>query len=165
MSILFILAIVLVVVGFIGTVLPALPGATLIFGGLALAAYADNFAKVGWVTLTVLAVLAALSFTVDFLATMFGAKRVGASKLAIIGAAVGTLGGLALGVVGVLIGPFVGAVAGELLHQRKHPRESIAHASKVGIGAWLGFLFGTVAKLIIASVMIGIFAAVYASNS
>jgi uncharacterized protein len=161
MSGLLILAIVLMVVGVVGTVLPGLPGVTLVLGGFLLAAYDTQFTKVGWGTLAILGVLTMLTFAVEFFATMLGAKRVGASKLAMIGAGLGTFGGLLLFPIGLLIGPFVGAVAGELLHQRKHPKESIGHASKVGIGAWVGLLLGTVAKLAIVGLMIGIFLFAY----
>jgi uncharacterized protein len=161
LSALLIGAIVLVAIGLAGTVLPALPGSTFVFAGLALAAYDQQFTRVGYVTLGLLAALTLLTFAVDFFATVLGAKKVGASKLAMIGAALGTLGGLMMGIVGVLIGPFVGAVVGELLHQRKNPKDSIAHASKVGLGAWVGLLVGTVAKLIIVGLMIGIFLIVY----
>ncbi len=88
------LAILLVIFGLAGTVLPALPGVPLIFGGLLLIAYQDGFNKVGVVTLVILGILAALAFAIDYLAAIFGAKRVGASKLAIIGATVGTIVGL-----------------------------------------------------------------------
>ena len=165
MSGLIILAIVLVVVGLIGVVLPGLPGITLVLAGFMVAAYDTQFTKVGWGTLAILGVLTMLTFAGEFFATMLGAKRVGASKLAMLGAGLGTFGGLLLFPIGLLIGPFVGAVAGELLHQRKNqqrsPRESIGHASKVGLGAWVGLLLGTVAKLAIVGLMIGIFLFAY----
>ncbi len=165
MSGLLILAVVLIVVGLVGIVLPGLPGITLVLGGFILAAYDTQFTKVGWGTLAILGVLTMLTFAVEFFATMLGAKRVGASKLAMIGAGLGTFGGLLLFPIGLLIGPFVGAVAGELLHQRKNPRESIGHATghatKVGIGAWVGLMLGTVAKLAIVGLMLGIFLFAY----
>ncbi len=161
MSGLLILAIVLMVVGVIGTIMPGLPGVTLVLAGFLLAAYESQFSKVGWGTLAILGVLTMLTFAVEFFATMLGAKRVGASKLAMIGAGLGTFGGLLLFPIGLLIGPFVGAVAGELIHQRKNPKQSIGHASKVGLGAWVGLLLGTVAKLAIVALMIGIFLFAY----
>ncbi len=158
-------AALMVVIGCIGTVIPGLPGTTLVLGGLIVGAYADGFTRVGWGTLAVLGVLTVVSFGVEFLATMMGARSVGASKLALVGAALGTLGGLALGIVGVLIGPFIGAVAGELLHRKmrlqQNPREAIGVASKVGVGAWIGLMVGTVAKLVIVGLMIGLFLVMY----
>lgn len=149
----YILAAVLVVVGMVGTVMPALPGLPLVFGGMALAAWVSGFEKVGWVTLTVLGLLTALSVVVDFAATAMGAKRVGASKLAILGSVIGTFAGLFFGLIGVFVGPFVGALAGEWVHTRQLDR-----ATKVGVGTWVGIVVGTVFKLGLAFAMVGVFA-------
>ncbi len=92
-----VLAIALIVVGVIGTFLPVLPGALLVVGGMLLAAWIDDFQRVGWITLVILGALTALVFVVDFVAGVMGAKRVGASKLAIIGAAIGTVVGMFAG--------------------------------------------------------------------
>jgi uncharacterized protein len=155
-TLLMILAVVLVLVGIAGTFLPVLPGIPVVFGGLLLAAYADGFAKVGWITLVVLGLLAAIAMAVDFLAAMFGAKRVGASREAMVGAAIGTVGGLAFGFVGLLLGPFVGAAAGELLARR-----DINQAGKVGVGTWLGLVLGAALKVAIAFTMVAIFVTAY----
>ena len=149
---LLVLAIILVVVGLAGTVLPALPGVPLIFGGLLLIAYLDNFSKVGVVTLVILGVLAVIAFAVDYVAAMMGAKRAGASRLAVIGATLGTIGGLFLGFVGIIIGPFAGAAVGEFI-----ARKDALQAGKVGFATWLGIVIGTAAKLGIAFLMIGLF--------
>jgi uncharacterized protein len=151
-----ILAVVLVIVGLAGTVLPALPGVPLIFGGLLLIAYQDGFNKVGVITLVILGILAAIAFAVDYIAAIFGAKRVGASKLAIIGATVGTIAGIFLGVVGLIFGPFVGAAVGEFI-----ARQNLIQAGKVGLATWLGIVIGVAAKLGIAFLMLGIFVAKY----
>jgi hypothetical protein len=153
---LWVLVVVLVVVGIAGTVLPALPGVPLVFVGLLLAAWIDGFAKVGWLPLVVLGLLTALSFVVDFAATALGAKRVGATKLAIAGAFVGTVIGIFLSLPGLILGPFVGAVAGELISNR-----DLSRAGKVGLGTWIGMVFGTAAKLALAFSMLGIFAAAW----
>ncbi|HJX30011.1 MAG TPA: DUF456 domain-containing protein, partial [Thermoanaerobaculia bacterium] len=130
---LWVLAVLLVLVGIAGTILPALPGAPLVGIGLVLAAWADRFEKVGWFPLVVIGVLTILTLVVDFLATMMGAKRVGASGLALFGAALGTVAGLFFGLPGVILGPFVGAVLGEYLARRNHEQ-----AVKVGVGTWIG---------------------------
>jgi len=150
------LAAILVVVGIAGTILPALPGAPLVFVGLLLAAWAEGFQKVGWFTLTLLAILTLASLAVDFLATSLGAKRVGASWQAMLGAALGTVVGLFFSLPGLLLGPFLGAVAGEYLARRDW-----LQARKVGVGTWLGLLFGTAAKLALAFTMLGIFTTAY----
>jgi uncharacterized protein YqgC (DUF456 family) len=146
------LAVILVLIGIAGLVLPAVPGAPLIFAGLLLAAWADHFAYVGWPTLVVLGILAALTYVVDFAATAFGAKRFGASRRAIIGALIGALVGIFLGFVGVLVGPFVGAVIGELSAQR-----DLKAATRAGVGATIGLAVGIAAKMALAFSMVGIF--------
>jgi uncharacterized protein YqgC (DUF456 family) len=152
-SLWYVLAAVLVVVGVVGTVLPILPGVPIVFGGLLLAAWADRFAHVGTFTLVVLGVLTALALIVDFVAGVLGAKRVGASRYAVIGALLGTLVGIFFGLPGLLLGPFAGALLGELV-----AGGSLRKATGVGVGAWLGFLVGTVAKLGICFAMLGLFA-------
>ncbi|MGO1071741.1 DUF456 domain-containing protein [Lysobacter sp. CA199] len=149
----YILAGVLVVVGIVGTVLPALPGLPLVFAGMVLASWVSDFQKVGWLMLVVLGLLTVLSMGVDFAATAMGAKRVGASKLAIIGSIIGTFAGLAFGLIGVFIGPFLGALIGELIHTRQ-----LDQATKVGVGTWVGIVVGTVLKLGLAFAMLGLFA-------
>jgi uncharacterized protein YqgC (DUF456 family) len=153
---LWVLAGVLMLVGLAGTLLPVLPGIPLMMIGMLIAAWADDFTRIGWVTLVVLGVLMALSFVIEVVAAALGAKHVGASRQAIIGAALGTVLGFSLGFVGLVLGPFVGAVIGELLARRDGPA-----ALKVGIGAWLGFVLGTVAKLALAFTMLGVFVAAW----
>src|SRR5436189_19155 len=96
------LAFALIVTGLVGLVLPAIPGALLVFAGLLLAAWAEDFTYVGTWTIVALAVLTLLSYGVDFWATMFGAKKFGASKGAILGAVIGSMVGIFLGFPGVL---------------------------------------------------------------
>ena len=149
---LFVLAVVLVIVGLVGTVLPALPGAMLIVAGLVVAAWADGFARVGVWTLVVIGAIGAASYLVDFAAAALGAKKFGASPRAMIGAGLGTLAGLFLGPVGIIFGPFVGAIIGELTVHR-----DIAKVGKAGLAAWIGFLLGMAVKVGIAFLMIAIF--------
>lgn len=149
----YLLAGVLILIGIVGTVLPALPGLPLVFAGMLLAAWAGNFEQVGVAVVVILALLTALSVAVDFFATLLGAKRVGASRLALIGSIVGTVVGLLFGVIGLFAGPFVGALVGELIHGRQ-----IGRAARVGMGTWLGILAGTVLKVGLAFAMLGLFA-------
>ena len=148
----FILAALLIITGIAGAVLPALPGVPLVFAGMLLAAWADQFQHVGAITLTILGLLSAIALLVDFVAGLLGAKRVGASPRALWGAALGTIVGLFFGLPGLLLGPFVGAVAGELSAGSR-----VDHATRVGIGTWLGLLFGTLAKLALCFTMVGVF--------
>jgi len=151
---LWLLATVLVLAGLLGLLLPVLPGAPLVFAGLLVAAWAEDFAYVGTPTLTLLAVLALLTYAVDFAATALGAKRFGASKRAVIGAAVGALVGLFFGLPGILLGPFIGAMIGELTAQR-----GLGDAGRAGLGATIGLVLGVAGKLAIAFSMLGLFAA------
>lgn len=151
-----VLATVMVLAGLAGAVLPALPGVPLVFGGLVVAAWIDDFQRVGWITLTFLGFLTLASFAIDFAATAMGAKRVGASKLAIVGAALGALGGLFLGIPGLILGPFIGAVAGEMLSHGEWRK-----ATQAGLATWMGLLFGTLAKLALVFAMLGIFLFAY----
>jgi len=150
------LAAILVLAGIAGTVVPAIPGAPLVFLGLVCAAWADGFQKVGWVTLSILAVLMVLTFVVDFLASRWGAKRVGASWLALLGTFLGTIVGLFFSIPGLILDPFLGAVAGEWLSVR-----NLRQAGKVGVGTWLGMILGIGAKLALVFAMVGIFSFVY----
>ena len=152
----FALAGILVVIGLAGTVLPIIPGTLLVFAGLFLAAWAEQFAKVGWIPLTIIGALGLGSFVADFVSSLLGAKRVGASPQALVGAAVGGLVGLFFSIPGMILGPFFGAVGGELI-----ARGGLAQASKVGLGTWVGLLLGAVLKVVIAFLMIGTFAAAY----
>lgn len=147
-----ILGAVLVVLGLAGTILPALPGAVLVLAGLFFWAWAEQFVEVSWGTMIALSVIAALTYAVDFLATALGSKRAGASQYAFWGAALGSLVGIFFGLPGLLLGPFVGAVAGELL---KNP--NLYMAGRAGVGAWVGLLLGTAAKLMLVFLMIGWF--------
>ena len=154
--VLWMLAVVLVIVGLVGIVLPALPGTILILAGLVLAAWADDFARVGPGMLVLIGVIGVASYGVDFVAAAVGAKHIGASKRAMVGAGLGTLAGLFFGIVGVIVGPLVGAVIGELTQHRDWKR-----AGRAGLAAWIGFAIGTAVKVAMAFAMVGLFAAAY----
>ncbi len=153
---LWILAGALVLIGLAGTILPALPGVPFVFGGLLVAAWLGDFQRIGWPTLTILAVLTAMAITVDLLASMLGARKVGASKLALVGATIGSIAGIFFGVVGIFIFPFIGAIIGELIARRE-----LGQAAKAGLATWLGLLFGALAKLALALTMLGVFVIAY----
>ena len=147
-----VLAVLLVVIGMVGIVLPALPGTLLIFAGLLLAAWADGFMRVGAGTIVLLGILTVGSYFVDVAAMALGMKRLGTTKRAMAGAALGSIAGLFFGLPGLIIGPFAGAVVGELTAHR-----DLGRAGRAGIAAWLGFLIGTVVKVGLAFAMVGIF--------
>ena len=151
---LWLLAVALIVVGVVGTVLPAIPGATLVFAGIAEAAWIGDFARIPVWIVVVAGVLAALTWVIDFAAASVGAKRVGASPWAIAGAALGTIAGVFTGLVGLLFLPLAGAAIGEFLAER-----DLLRAGKVGLATWLGIVIGTALKVAIVFAMLGMFAA------
>ena len=153
-TLLWILSVALILVGLAGTVLPVLPGTVLVWGGIVLGAWIDDFTRVGMTTVVVISVLAVLAWGLDYVAGLMGAQKAGASKLALLGAAVGTVLGLFMGLVGVFFMPLVGAAVGEYLARRDQTR-----AVKVGVATWIGIMLGLIAKVVLAFIMVGIFIA------
>lgn len=153
-TLLWILCAALIVAGLAGTVLPVLPGTVLVWGGIVLGAWIDDFQRVGTTTLVVVTVLAALAWVLDYVAGLLGARKAGASRQALLGAAIGTVVGLFMGVVGVLFMPLVGAALGEYLAQKDQHR-----AVRVGVATWLGIMVGLLAKVVLAFIMVGLFVA------
>jgi uncharacterized protein YqgC (DUF456 family) len=146
------LAIALIVAGLAGTVLPVVPGTLLVLAGIVVGAWIDDFTRVGWGTLGVVVALAIIAWVLDYVAGLLGAKKAGASGLALVGAAIGTVAGLFMGFVGVLFMPLVGAAIGEFIARRDQLR-----ALHVGVATWLGILAGLLAKVVLAFMMIGVF--------
>lgn len=153
---LWVLAFALILVGLIGTLLPVMPGALLVFLGMFAGAWADDFSRVGWAALGVLAILTVLFYVLDFLAGAYGARRLGASRWGVVGAVLGAVVGMFFGFVGVVVGPFVGAVVGELLARR-----GLLEASRAGAGAWIGLVLSVAARLALIFAMLGIFVVAY----
>ncbi|MFN7570536.1 MAG: DUF456 domain-containing protein [Betaproteobacteria bacterium] len=153
-ALLWVLAVAMMLVGVAGTVLPALPGVLLVLAGIVLAAWIDEFQKIGPVALGLCTLMALAGVALDYVASTVAAQRAGASKYGLIGAALGTVAGIFAGLVGVFVLPLVGAAIGEFIAHRDALR-----AGRVGIATWLGLLAGTVAKLAIVFSMIGVFAA------
>lgn len=150
---LYLLAALLMLGGLAGTVLPMLPGIPMIFGGIWLAAAVDGYRHLGTGWLLAIGALGVLGVAVDFVAGTLGAKRVGASARALWGATIGTVLGMFLGIPGLILGPFVGALLGEL-----SAGTSVLRSAHVGAGTWIGLLAGTLVKLVISFLMLGLFA-------
>jgi len=148
------LVVVLMAAGVAGTILPVLPGAVLVFAGAVLGGWIDDFSRVSWATLTVLAVLTVLSIVVDYVSASLGAKRLGASPQAITGAAMGTALGVFTGLWGLLFMPLAGAALGEYLALR-----NLGQAGRIGLATGIGMIVGIAVKLALAFSMIGIFVA------
>ena len=145
------LAGLIVIAGLAGTVIPALPGVPLVFAGLFVGAWIGNFETIGWITVGVLAFLALVAWVVDFVAGALGARYLGASSRAFWGATFGAIVGIFFGLPGIVLGPFIGAVLGEL-----SGGSGLLQSGRSGLGAWLGMVVATAAKLAIAFLMIGI---------
>ena len=163
-------ALLLIVVGIAGTVLPALPGTVLVLAGIVWGAWLDAFTRVPVWAVVVCSVLAVLAWATDYVAAVMGAKRVRASGWAIAGAAAGTVAGIFTGFIGLLFMPLVGAMAGEWWALRGRAGTlSLAgdHAADgkralaVGFATWLGIMIGTAVKLALVFLMVGIFAFTY----
>jgi uncharacterized protein len=138
--------------GVAGTVLPAVPGTAFVLAGIVLGAWIDDFERVSAWTVGVVAVLAVLSWVLDYVAGLLGARGVGASRRALVGAVLGTVAGLFMGILGIVFMPLVGAAVGEYLARRDELR-----AVKVGFATWMGIMVGLLAKVVLAFVMIGVF--------
>lgn len=149
---LWILAVAMIVVGVAGTVLPALPGVAFVFAGMLLAAWIDDFARIPGYVVAILGVLTAIAMAVDFAAGFLGAKKAGASRLSIAGAAIGSVAGIFTGFVGLLFLPLAGAAIGEYLAQR-----DVKRAGRVGLATWVGMIVGTAVKVAVVFTMLGVF--------
>jgi len=147
---LYLLGVLALLAGLAGVVVPVLPGAAALWAGAWLIAWAGDFQLVGAPTLAVTGVLALLIVAADWAATALGAKAFGASRWAVIGATLGLLVGLFLGPVGIVLGPVIGAVVLELW---KDP--DLEKALRAGVGTLVGFLIGSVAKVVLAFLLVG----------
>lgn len=142
----------MIVAGLAGTILPLLPSTPLMFAGMLLLAWHENFLRLGWLSLSLLFALMLISSALDYLAGAMGAKRVGASQYAIWGALIGSVLGLVGGIPGLILGPFLGAAAGEL-----YARQDLIQAGKVGLASGIGMLLGAIAKVGLALAMLSVF--------
>jgi len=124
----------------------------MIFGGVWLVAAVDNYRHIGLWWLLLIGGLGTAGVIIEFIASTLGAKRVGASRLALWGASLGTLVGMFFSIPGLLLGPFIGALLGELASGT-----SVLRSAHVGVGTWIGLLFGTLLKLVISLMMVGLF--------
>ena len=146
-------AIVLMAIGLIGSVVPVMPGTTIILGAAVIhrmALGADR--SLGWTAIVCLVLLTLVSYAIDAAAGYVGARKFGASKWGLIGATIGALLGLFFGLLGLFVGPIIGAIAGEIIAGKQ-----MVKAGRAGWGTFVGALAGTIAKLFIGLIMIVIF--------
>lgn len=134
---------VLLLVGFLGTFVPVLPGAPLAWFGL-LAAFFSEYNDISVLCLIITAVIAVVVSVADNIFPVTMTKRFGGSKYAATGATVGLVVGFFTGPWGIILGPFFGALIGELIN-KKGRSEGVF---KSALGAFMGFLLGTGLKMI-----------------
>lgn len=138
--------------GLIGSIIPIIPGTTLVFGAALIHKLCFQEEGVRMWVLFVLGGITAFSFFVDNLASMIGARKFGASWRGVTGAMVGAIVGLFFSLPGILLGPFIGAVTFELAGQR-----TLRECGHAGLGAFIGLLAGTLGKMACCIVMMGLF--------
>ncbi|MGI9114151.1 MAG: DUF456 domain-containing protein [Chthoniobacterales bacterium] len=154
MAVLFwIIAVVLMAIGLIGTVVPVLPGTTIILGAAVIHRLALGASRsLGISALAGLLALTVISYALDAAAGYLGAKRFGATRWGVAGGVIGGIAGLFFGIPGLFLGPVLGAIAGELVSGKK-----LVKAGRAGWGTILGLLAGAVAKIVIGLAMVAIF--------
>jgi uncharacterized protein YqgC (DUF456 family) len=156
------LMLALLVMG-LGAVISAvfgLPGTLLVFGTALLhRLYFGDAGPSTWI-LVLMAGLVVVSVAIDFLGSMIGARKLGATWRGVCGAVVGGLVGLFFSLAGLVLGPFIGAFLFEWIGGR-----SSKEAARAGLGAMLGLVIGALGKLACSLLMIFLFAASVLLNS
>jgi len=142
---------ILLLAGLAGLLLPAIPASLLLFTGVGLLAWAGDFQRIGGGTLVATGVLALAILAVDGLASLLGARVFGASTWALWGATLGALVGLLFGLPGLILGPLVGAVAFEYWKDPNWEK-----AASAGVGVLVGFLLGSVLKVALGLLLVGL---------
>lgn len=140
---LLIIAALCIIIGFIGSILPVLPGPVISWVGLFLLNFTD-YASISNTLLVITAIITLVVFIVDFILPSITTKKFGGSKAGERGALVGTFMGVFIGPIGVIIGPFIGAFIGEYIVRPKEMKNIL----KVAFGSFVGFLLSTGIKLI-----------------
>jgi hypothetical protein len=164
MLILYWFLVVIMIIGIIGAVVPALPGISLIAGATVVWAIATGFPQNAVIPMVEALVVLVLSIGIDFLAGYLGAKQAGASKWGQIGAFVGLLlgmfgflptlpiGGFVGPLVGIIVGSAVGAIVGELIYRR-----NLAIALKAALGIIVGTIVGNLIQGVLAFATVVVF--------
>lgn len=144
---------ILLLVGLVGVVMPYLPGIPIAWLGLFIYAIGTDWERISVTVIVVFAALTVLALLMDYIAPLLGAKKYKASKWGMIGASIGLfLGIIIFQMWGIIVGPLLGALIGELLSGK-----SAGEAFKVSLGTLIGFLFGSLMKIVLILVMAGFF--------
>lgn len=142
------LGILFIISGILGGILPVLPGPPLSYVGLILLHLTERY-QFSTNFLIVWGVITVVVYVLDYLIPIWGTKKFGGSKRGVWGSIIGLLVGMFLfPPFGIIVGPFLGAVLGEL-SSGKQSRE----AFRSGLGSFLGFMVGTLLKLIVSGMM------------
>lgn len=147
-----VLALGLMLIGLAGSVLPGLPSTPIVLIAAILHRLYFGESSASWLVLAMLIALTVFSLVVDYLAGMFGARKMGATWRGVLGAVIGAIVGVFFNLPGIILGPFIGALLFELLGKRE-----FSDAARAGIGATIGIVVGAVGKLACCVVMIGLF--------
>jgi uncharacterized protein YqgC (DUF456 family) len=145
------LGVAIVIFGVVSLVAPILPGVAIIYAGILVIAWADDFTRIGPFILMVMLALTLVALVADNVAGLLGARKAGASAWGVFGAGVGALAGLFLGLPGVILGPALGALVFEYARNPDARR-----AMRAGVGGLLGFVFAVIAKAIFGFLLIGL---------
>ena len=138
------LAVILLIVGIVGSVLPVLPGPPLSWLGLLVLKFIPWVSlHLSWSVIVVVGLFTLLVAILDNLLPIWSTKRIGGSKMVVWGSGIGFVAGFWFGTLGIILGPFVGALLGGLL-SGSHIKAALKHAS----GALIGLFAGIVLKFI-----------------
>ncbi len=150
---LFLMALVFFLVGFLGIFLPVIPSLPVIWCGILLYGILTNFSEVTIMIVVITGILTGIGTACDLFASSFGAKTYGASWYGVGGSLIGSIiGTIIFNFIGFIVGAFLGACIGEFILYKK-----IRSALKAGVGTIVGFLFGVGIKIFISFLMFGIF--------
>lgn len=142
----------LLLLGLVGTVLPFLPGAPLIFAGILLHAWMTDFSPITGQRLLILLGLAIAAQGLEWLGWALGVTWLGGSLWAVLGSLVGAAVCLFFGLPGLLVGLLVGAIAGELLRSGR-----FAHSLSAGVGVLIGTILGFFGRIAMTLSMVALF--------
>ncbi|MDG6004288.1 MAG: DUF456 domain-containing protein [Candidatus Brocadia sp.] len=148
-----VISLIIMTVGMAGIIIPIIPSTPLIWVGAFIYAISTHFEKVTWTMLLFFALMTIFSVVLENLGNVYGAKKFGATRWGILGSVIGTGAGFFLGgPVGLILGPIVGTIIFEVIGGKDYKG-----ALKSGVGNFVGFLGGSIVKMIIGLVMIVLF--------
>jgi uncharacterized protein YqgC (DUF456 family) len=146
-----VLGVLVIIGGIVSLVLPVIPGVAVIYLGIMIVAWADDFTRIGPTMLMIMLGLMLVAMLADNVASMFGARRAGASGWGVAGAGIGAIVGIPFGLIGLILGPAIGALTLEFLRDPDARR-----AARAGVGGLFGFVLGVIAKSVFGFFLVGL---------